>query len=56
MVLVAPLVMQPGRGISLVQALAVVGAAGSGVVFGPHQKLGGRVFGQVVGQSLPVES
>ena len=52
---VAPLVMQPGGGIAFVLAFAVVGAVGAKIVFCAHEKFGGGIFAQVVGQALPVK-
>ena len=55
MVPVAPFVMQPGRRIAFVFALLVVWTVVTGVIFCAEQKLGGRIFGKVMQQSLPVK-
>ena len=56
MVAVAPLVVHPGGGIALFPALGVIGAAVALKIADPHKKFLGGVFGQVMGQALPVKS
>jgi len=53
---VAALVMHPGHGITIFPALHSVGAAGSLKIPGTHPKLCGGIFGQVMGQALPIKA
>ena len=55
MVLVAPLVVHPRLGIALVLALGGIGAAVALIIADAGPEFGGRIFGQIVRQALPVE-
>ena len=53
---VSALVMQPGGRKSLVLALCVVRRAGPLIIAGSHPEFGRTVFGEIVCESLPVQS
>ena len=56
MMLVAALVMQPGRGVADVVAFAHVGAAIALVILRSHDEFRAGILGQIVGQALPVQA
>ena len=55
MVLVAPLVVQPGEGYACGLALRVVRAAVALVVFRAGEKFRRGVFAEIMAESLPIE-
>ena len=55
MMLVAPLVVQPRRGVALGCALRLVGAVVALIIDAPGDELGGAVLAQVVGKALLIQ-
>ena len=56
MVLVASLVMHPGRGVAEITALRIIRTPEPLVVFHARKKLFRRILRQIVGQALPVQT
>jgi hypothetical protein len=54
--LVAPCVVKPGLGISILLPLCIIGTSRPLKIFTAHKKFRGRKFRHIMKESLPVES
>ena len=56
MMLVASLMVHPGGRVTVAAPLGFVGAARTAVVSGAGEEFGGRIFREIVKQSLPTDA